>query len=93
MTKPVSNGALIRKLEGHKIIFLGDEKMGQREGIITDVILTKNEFDVEKGAVVVLWDCDEHLILENGQEIIGFDMGVATYFLTELANKQRFKVI
>lgn len=88
MTKPVSNSATIRKLEGKKVTFLGDETMAQREGIITDIIITKED----KGAAVILWECDEHLIFENGEEIIAFDLGVATYLLTDLANRQKFKV-
>ena len=76
----------MRKLEGYKVIFKGDETAAERKGIITDIVpqVKAALIEVKDVNMVVLWDSDEYIKFENGQKIIVFDSGVSVYTLMDL---------
>lgn len=83
----------LKMFEGKRITFLGelegDDGMGPREGIITDVIVGDRTSEVR---AVVLWDTDDFIAYVDNQQIFDHDLGTATYPLTSICNKKRFQI-
>ena len=93
MAREIVNVRDMKQFEGRLVKFKGDAEMAPRSGIITDVIVDNKNGELR---AVVLWDEDEfQTFQDNGKEIkevINFDMGVSTYPLVSLCNKQRFQI-
>lgn len=85
----------VKNLEGYKIVFLGDEEMATRQGIITDIFPThkKQTIQAKEVNVVILWDTDEHIRYENGRKVITFDLGVSVYPLPDILDMTRFNIL
>lgn len=90
----------VKTLEGYKIIFKKDDTMLPRKGIITDIFPQNKQGDVYsvivKGTavnVVVLWDTDEVIRVENGKTTIVVDEGVSTFSLSEILNPDKFQIL